>query len=233
MKPFRSADEMLDAHELMFGAAGRLCAEVVLKWASTLFAAPLEVLNIRVVLAPVELGPYNKHMGYHYGPEGTGAFILGNRHIVKLKAGTLVLTSGAKGLMSGLEDFIVHELTHARQTQLLREHSDWKVTRGAHRDLGWYSAVAEACPRYLGVELPQSVWPKGRRTPDSTLTEVEMTHWPGSLRRLVQAGDPRLARPARASSIDVQEQRSLLCDACDVQNGRRLSKADRGERQDA
>jgi hypothetical protein len=58
MKPFRSREEMLDAHELMFGNAGRQCAEIVLYWATTLFAVPLDVLNIRVVLAPVELGPY-------------------------------------------------------------------------------------------------------------------------------------------------------------------------------
>src|SRR5262249_53623509 len=50
MKPFRSREEMLDAHELMFGHAGRQCAEIVLHWAITLFAAPLDVLNIRVVL---------------------------------------------------------------------------------------------------------------------------------------------------------------------------------------
>ena len=91
MKSFRSPEEMLDAHELMFGTAGRQCAEVVLKWAITLFAVPLDALNIRVVLAPVELGPYNRHAGYHYGPEGSGAFILGNRHIVQFKDGTLVL----------------------------------------------------------------------------------------------------------------------------------------------
>jgi hypothetical protein len=30
MKPFRSLEEMLDALELMFGGAGRQCAEVVL-----------------------------------------------------------------------------------------------------------------------------------------------------------------------------------------------------------
>ena len=72
MKPFRSPAEMLDAHELMFGEAGRQCAEVVLKWAGTLFAVPLESLNIRVVLAPVELGPYNRHAGYHYVREGQG-----------------------------------------------------------------------------------------------------------------------------------------------------------------
>ena len=61
MKPFHSHEEMLDAHELMFGNAGRRCAEIVLYWATTLFAVPLDALNIRVVLAPVELGPYNRH----------------------------------------------------------------------------------------------------------------------------------------------------------------------------
>src|SRR5215510_6686759 len=91
MKPFRSREEMLDAHELMFGEAGRRCAEIVLYWteivlywATTLFAVPLDVLNIRVVLAPVELGPYNRHAGYQYGRDGEGVFILGNRHVVRL-----------------------------------------------------------------------------------------------------------------------------------------------------
>lgn len=161
MKLFRCAEEMLDAHELMFGEAGRQCAEVVLKWAGMLFAVPLDALNIRVLLAPVELGPYNRHAGYHYAPD-EGTFILGNRHIVELRNGTLVLKQDkAKDLLRRLEDFIVHELRHGGQTQLLREHPEWKVTRGAHRDLGWYAAVAEACPKYLGFELPRSIWPKG------------------------------------------------------------------------
>src|SRR5262245_52419898 len=119
MKPFRSCEEMLDAHELMFGDAGRQCAEVVLQWAATLFAVPLDVLNIRVVLAPVELGPYNRHAGYHYDPDGQGVFILGNRHVVRLDKGTLTLVQDGQWLN---DDFIVHELTHARQAQLLREH---------------------------------------------------------------------------------------------------------------
>ena len=192
MKPFRSPDEMLDAHELMFGDAGRQCADVVLKWAPTLFALPLEALNIRVVLAPVELGPYNRHTGYCYGGDGQSVFILGNRHIVQLKAGTL-------GLAARFEDFIVHELTHVRQAQLLREHSDWKATRGAHRDLGWYTAVSEACPKYLGVDCPRSSWPTGPRTRAGTLTEVEMTHWPGSLRALALENDSRLPEAEKAA----------------------------------
>ena len=47
MKSFRSPEEMLDAHELMFGEAGRRCAEVVLKWATTLFAVPT-IAELRV-----------------------------------------------------------------------------------------------------------------------------------------------------------------------------------------
>ncbi len=158
----------------MFGEAGRQCAEVVLRWAATLFAVPLDALNIRVVLAPVELGPYNRHAGYHYGADA-GTFILGNRHVVELKGGTLVLTQRAAQHLARYEDFIVHELTHARQAQLLRANG-WKATRGAHRDLGWYTAVAEASPQYLGVELPRSCWPTGPRTRKGTLTEVELTH---------------------------------------------------------
>ena len=202
MKPFRSPDEMLDVHELMFGEAGRQCAEVVLKWAGTLFAVPLDTLKIRVVLAPVEIGPYTRHAGYCYGGEGKAALILGNRHIVQFNCGTLVLNQSrlAENGVGRFEDFIVHELTHVRQEQLLRENA-WKVRRGAHRDLGWYTAVAEACPQYLGVECPRSSWPTGPRPRKgaNTLTEVEMTHWPGSLRLLAMENDPRLPKVAKAA----------------------------------
>ena len=33
----------------------------------------------------------------------------------------------------------------------------------------------------------------------NTLTEVEMTHWPGSLRLLADMGDPRLPKIVRAA----------------------------------
>jgi hypothetical protein len=200
MKPFRSLEEMLDAHELMFGEAGRQCAEIVLRWARTLFAIPLDALNIRVVLAPVEMGPYNRHAGYHYGPDGEGALILGNRHVVRLEHGTLTLVQNGQRLS---DDFIVHELTHARQAQLLREHGSekgWERKRGGvHRDRGWYTAVSEACPRYLGVEFPPSSWPTGPRTRKGTLTEVQATHWPNAFRALVEEGDPRLPKIVKAA----------------------------------
>jgi hypothetical protein len=150
MKPFRSRDEMLDAHELMFGDAGRQCTEIVLRWASTLFAVPLDVLNIRVVLAPVELGPYNRHAGYHYGPEGKGAFILGNRHVVCLNQGTLTLVQDQ--WLS--DDFVVHELTHQRQTQLLHAHGS-----GSSRPMGRFAATrAIPCAQKGVPRVPAKGW---------------------------------------------------------------------------
>ena len=68
-----------------------------------------------------------------------------------------------------------------------------------HRDPAWFSAVAEAAPKYLGVSYPRSSWPTGPRTRKGTLTEVQMTHWPQSLRALAQADDPRLLKIAKAA----------------------------------
>jgi hypothetical protein len=136
MIPFRSHQEMVDAHRQMFGDAGRQCAEFVLRWAATLFAEPLDALNIRVVLAPVELGPYNRHSGYCADGEGQAAFILGNRHLVALQNGTLTLVQNREYW----EDFIVHEMTHHRQRQIEAAHVGdpaWKRTaRGPHRCRG-------------------------------------------------------------------------------------------------
>jgi hypothetical protein len=186
MKRFLSADQMITAHELMFGAAGRTCAELVLRWAPILFAVPLDPLTIRVVLAPVEIGPYNKHQGYHYG-DGSEAFILANRHHISLNLEILD--------RQDIEDLIVHEMTHMRQQQLLKQHAfRVNTSRGVHRDQGWYTAVAEACPNYLGYELPRSSWPTGPRTRAGTLTETDMTHWPEAIRDLAVSGD---ARPPR------------------------------------
>jgi hypothetical protein len=178
-----SAAEMLRAHQLMFGAAGQLCAEIVLDWAPRLFAAPIDPLTVRIVLAPVELGPYNRHRGYQAG-DGSTAFILLNRHHVRLRSGGLEIIDD-----QALVDVIVHELTHTRQHQLFQTNG-WAAREGngVHRDLGWYTAVAEACPNYLGVPLPPSVWPTGRRTRPGTLTEVEIAWRAGSRPLLLPPG---------------------------------------------
>jgi hypothetical protein len=175
------------SHEAMFGRAGALSAELILRWAPRLFAVPIDPLSIRVVLAPIEIGPYNGHTGYHFG-NGSSTCILGNRHQCEFLDGELTIRDGR-----ALEDFLVHELTHARQAQLLRQHG-WPSSRrpGSHRDKGWYTAIAEACPAYLKLQVPPALWPTGPRTRAGTLTEPEMTHWPRSLRALVDAKDPRL-----------------------------------------
>jgi hypothetical protein len=193
MKPFRSPEEMLDAHEAMFGDAGRRAAEIVLDLAPRLFAVPLEPLGIRVVLAPFQLSGYNRSGGYCLGV-GDQHLILGNRHKCAVCGDEIALTKN-------FADFICHELTHIRQDQLLRENRGtwgWSQSgKNVHRDKGWYAATSEAAPSYLGVELPEDIWPK-RNNPD-TLSEPEMCHWPASIRLLVDRNDPRLPKPAKAA----------------------------------
>jgi hypothetical protein len=198
MQPFRSPDHMLDVHDAMFGTVGRRFAELVLKHAATLFAAPIDPLNVRILLAPVELSPYNRHAGYvHNAPADQGSFILANRQLVTFRNGAFVLD---ESFYLSLEDFIVHELTHTRQAQLLRQHPNdkaWLPKRtGHHQDRGWYTAVAEAAPKYIGVDVPPTSWPNGSRPRKlrPNLTEPEMTYWPVSLRRLAKANDPRLPK---------------------------------------
>jgi hypothetical protein len=151
---------------------------------------PLDPLSIRVVLAPYELGPYNRSTGY-YKDAGEQDFILGNRHHCRFNAvGDLELRD-----VQRLTDFIVHELTHARQAQLMKANGWMFGSRGVHRDRGWYTAISEAAPRYLNVEVPEALWPKGQRAQKGRLTETALTHWPASIRDLVEAKDPRLELP--------------------------------------
>jgi hypothetical protein len=208
MRPFSSSEEMIAVHETMFGDAGRFCAETVLRYAPSLFAEPLDPLRIRVVLAPVEIGPYNKHAGYTiHGGNEVYHFILGNRHICDYaRDGSFRLPD-----LGRAQDFIIHELTHHRQDSLLARYR-WPQNRGVHRDKGWYTAIAEAAPRYLGVAFPASVWPKLKSQrqngsvikladPDR-LTEPEVTHWPHSFRALIAVRDIRL-QPTTSSTSDL------------------------------
>jgi hypothetical protein len=202
MKPFRNAQHLLECHEAMFGEAGRHCRGLVLKHAETLFARPLDARSLRIVFAPVELGPYNKHSGYVHQAAG---LILANRHICTWQGAELILRNEGKNWMRGIEDFLVHELTHVRQAQIIREqHIRVNRARGDHRDRGWYQAISEAAPKYLGVPVPESLWPafksvrvrqadgttkvRKERLP-GTLTEPPMCHWPDWLRgRVTQEG---------------------------------------------
>ena len=194
---------MLEVHRAMFGEAGATCAGFILEWAPKLFAQPVDPLGLRIVLAPIELGPYNRHQAYAFS---FGGMILGNRHICHLdKTAGIVLTEN----IETVRDMVVHELCHFRQAQLLAIH-EHKQLRGAHRDPAWYQAVSEAALAYFGVLFPPERWPKmksvrnGKRvmkvTDPSRLCEVEATHFPESFRALIESGDPRLVR---ASQVDV------------------------------
>jgi hypothetical protein len=182
---------MVAAHRALFGEAGEIASRIVLKWAPVLFGVPLDPLTFRVVLAPVELGPYNRHLAYTMTEHG---FILLNRHCCNFNHQQIVLSEDA-------EDVIVHELTHTRQAMLLGSHRI-RSSRGSHRDAAWYEAISEACPRYLGAEFARSSWPawksvrRGKSVTkharEGTLDEVTVCHWPQAMRALV--GDPRLPK---------------------------------------
>jgi hypothetical protein len=164
------------------------------KRAPVLFDVPLDPLAFRVSLAPHEMGGYNRHCAYTNTEAG---FICLNRHCCHFDHERIVLSAGG-------EDVIVHERTHTRQAMLLGTHHIGG-SRGKHRDLGWYQAVSEACPKYLGAEFPGSSWPAsksvrrgksvGHQAVEGTLDEPTLTHWPQAMRPLV--GDPSLPSVSR------------------------------------
>jgi hypothetical protein len=190
IRPFSSADEMVWYHVMLYGSLGQIAAEAVLRWAP--LWPGINPLDFRIVLAPIELGPYGKHIGYTVTrrPANAPRYIIGNRNICKWEHdGSIVLACDHQHMI----DFLVHEITHHRQADVLHGA---RQTRGAHRDRGWYGAIAEAAPAYLGVEFPTECWPK-QKAQDGRLTEVEAYHWPHSFRKLIASHDPRLVQVSR------------------------------------
>jgi len=147
-----------------------------------------------VILAPIEMGAYNRHDGW-YGPrKGQAGVILVNRHHV----------GGSDWFnikdVDSFRDVLIHEMTHAYQTEVVLKWNRPKFGRGPHRHESWFEAVSFAAPAVLGVELPRSVWPsrKSVRVGGSIqkenrvghFTEVEFTHWPAGLRKAIDRAQP-------------------------------------------
>jgi hypothetical protein len=178
---------MLAHHRGLFGHAGETVAGILLKWCPVLFDIPLDPLAFRVVLAPIEMGPYNQHYGYSNIEAG---FILLNRKCCEFdpQHHQQIVLSG------NVEDVLVHELTHSRQVMLLGRHHVGG-SRGSHRDVAWYQAVSEGCLKYLGAEFPRSIWPRSKSVRRAksvykepiagALDEVTVCHWPQAMRPLV------------------------------------------------
>jgi hypothetical protein len=195
--PFASADAMIAQHVTMYGSIGQIAAEAVLRWAS--LWPGLNPLDFLIVLAPDELGPYNKHLGYtvvHRSPKAP-RYIVGNRHMCRFDNDGFIVPACDQQF---LIDFIVHEMAHHRQRDILLRNSIGQ-NRGSHRDRGWYKAVEEAAPAYLGVEFPPERWPR-QKARDGRLTEVELTRWPHTFRELIAQHDPRLER---GNQVDREE----------------------------
>jgi hypothetical protein len=198
IKPFKSDKEMIAHHVAMFGPLGQIAAEAVLRWAS--LWPGIDPLDFRVLLAPIELAPYGRHHALTVPPPQPGGprIILVNRWVVGWRA------DGSIGLTGEYDeqrfiDLLVHEMTHQRQWNLLRDDPSLHTARGEHADHhdgGWYGAVTEAAPAYLGVEFLEERWPKQKvKVGDGSgrLTEVEACHWPRTFRALIAKGDTRLS----------------------------------------
>jgi len=179
---------MISHHALMYGEIGQIAAEAVVRWGS--LWPGLDALDFRILLAPVELGPYNRHLGYTHTcrPAHAPRYILVNRKICRWEEdGTIGLARDHQFMI----DILVHEMTHHRQRDIINRDGIGQ-TRGGHRDRGWYKAIQEAAPKYLGVEFPPERWPK-QKPCGGRLTEVEACRWPHSFRPLIASKDARLS----------------------------------------
>jgi hypothetical protein len=192
--PFASADEMVAHHVTMYGSIGQIAAEAVLRWAS--LWPGLNPLDFLIVFAPDELGPYNRYVRYTVTRRRPDApwYIVGNRHIGCLRDDGFIDHQF-------MIDFIVHEMAHHRQADILLRDGI-HPNRGSHRDRGWYKAVEEAALAYLGVEFPTERWPR-QKARDGRLTEVELTRWPHTFRELIAQHDPRLERGSQVNREEI------------------------------
>jgi hypothetical protein len=173
----------------------------VLEWAAEVGFKGAVTAARPVILAPAEMGPYNRRSGW-YGPRLNGQVgpILVNRHHVSLdKASPDWFALRDRW---DLQDTLVHELTHAYQHEVLikRDGRDktYDPTRGPHRCKSWYEAVSVACPGLFGIEVAREFWPLKKSVrvgskvtkviPDNTIPETVMTHWPESFREGIRDG---------------------------------------------
>jgi hypothetical protein len=199
--PFASSDAMITQHVTMYGPIGQTAAEAVLRYAP-LFPE-LHPLDFLVLFAPIELGPYNRHAGYTVTHRSTKAprYIVGNRHMCRFDDDGFIVPACDQ---QDLIDFLVHEITHQRQEIILRRYHI-RQPRAKHNDRGWYGAIAEAAPAYLGVTFPPERWPlqnAERSLAAGRLTETEAYHWPNSFRELIAQRDTRLER---GTEVDREE----------------------------
>lgn len=166
--------------DVLYGFAEQLCAEA--------FNSEITA-EIPIILTTAQ-SSYNRFGGW-YSPTANTIELV-KFHCKTTKDG-IVPRSIPEILMA-----LAHEFCHVYQYQVLGGKTG---SRGAHRCRSWYDAITKASPFVTGVDIDGICKPlKSERVgnivrkvnnPDS-LTEVELTHFPNSIFKLVDDDDSRL-----------------------------------------
>jgi hypothetical protein len=153
MPPLSESDQRF-IYTAMYGdTTGNFIVDSLI-WIQRFCYPSVECSTLRILLAPHEMSPYNRFAGYCHAASG---YILFNRHRVNLHCDGIDI-----GGYQSFFETLVHEVAHARQSQLLKENMGrrgWAQHRGHHRDRGWYYAVAEAFPALFNRVLTEDCMP--------------------------------------------------------------------------
>lgn len=176
--------------DALYGFLERLCAE----------AFNNEITAEIPIILTTAQSSYNRFSGW-YSP-AANTIELVRYHCKSTKDG-IVPRSIPKILMT-----LAHEFCHVYQYQVLGGKTG---SRGAHRCRSWYDAIAKASPFVTGVDIDGICKPlisvregnsvKKVSNPDS-LTEVELTHFPNSIFKLLKENDKRLKNRIVGSPSD-------------------------------
>ena len=142
------------------------------------------------IILTTAMSPYSRFSGWYTPISNTIELV--RYHCVSKKEG-IVLRSNYDVLAS-----LAHEFCHFYQYEICGSPTG---SRGPHRCKSWYDSVTKASPYVCGVNIDGLCKPKksvreGGRVfkidNPTSLTEVELTHWPESVIDLAEQNDPRL-----------------------------------------
>lgn len=166
--------------DVLYGFLEKLCSEAFENTISP---------EIPIILTTAQ-SAYNRFEGWYNHTANTIELV---RYHSKSTKDGIVPRSIPKILMT-----LAHEFCHVYQYQVLGGKTG---SRGAHRCRSWYDAITKASPFVTGVDIDGICKPlKSERVGNNvrkvsnpeSLTEVELTHFPDSIFKLIKKKDNRI-----------------------------------------